>query len=78
MKMRTVRQQPRIKGVVREAASTALLPEINRELRRIAATHGVSPSWVRATILADALKIKAQPRYYMSVAPVSVKRRHRA
>lgn len=73
---RTIRQQPRIKGVVREPSHTSLLPEINRELRRIAHANGVTPSWVRATILADALKIKAQPKYYMAV--VQTKKRRRA
>jgi hypothetical protein len=68
------RQQPRVRGVVREPASTALLPEINAELRRIAMKYGVTPSWVRATILADALKIRRQPRYYMAV----VRKRRRA
>jgi hypothetical protein len=72
--MKRLRSQPRISGITREPSSTSLLPEINAELKRIARENGVSPSWVRATILADALKIKAQPRYYMSV----VKSRRRA
>jgi hypothetical protein len=59
------RCQPRIPGIVREPSHTSLLPEINRELQRIAAKYNVSPSWVRATILGDALKIRAQPKYYM-------------
>jgi hypothetical protein len=68
------RCQPRIPGVVREPSHTSLLPEINRELRHIAAKYGVSPSWVRATILADALKIWRQPRYYMEEVPKKRKR----
>ena len=65
--MKRFKSQPRLEGVVREPSHTALLPEIRREIDRIAAKHGVSPSWVRATILADALKIRRQPRYYLAV-----------
>jgi hypothetical protein len=69
-----VRSQPRIPGVKREPSHTSLLPEINAELRRLASKYGVTPSWVRASILADALKIRRQPKYYMQ----EVRRRKRA
>ena len=72
---RTRTPQPRVPGIVREPSSTALLPAISAEVNRIARENGVSPSWVRATILADALKIKEQPRYYMSVVKSKTRRR---
>jgi predicted transcriptional regulator len=68
------RAQPRIPGVRRESSSTALLPEIDRKLKEIARRYSVSPSWVRATMLADALGIRIQPKYYIAEA----KRRKRA
>lgn len=68
------RVQPRIPGTRREASNTALLPEIARALKKIADYYHVSPSWVRATILADALGIKVQPKYYIAEA----KRKKRA
>lgn len=73
--MKTIRQQPRIRDVQREAAHTALLPEINAALRALAKKYGVTKSWVEATILADALKIRRQPRYYIQEVRTRARRR---
>jgi RNase P/RNase MRP subunit p30 len=71
--MKKTAQQPRIAGVVRIPSSESLLPETKHALIEIAHKHGVSLSWVKNTILNDAVRVRA-PRYYMHV----VKRRKRA
>lgn len=60
------RRQPPFPGG-RTQRSTGLLPEIDRALERLAHQYDVSPSWVRATLLADALGIGSQPSFRTGV-----------
>lgn len=55
--------QPRIPGIRRESKGTGLLPAIEARVQRDADRYGVSPSWVRATILAQYYHIKDQPDF---------------
>ena len=58
-----IRRQPPVKGG-RVPGSHALLQTIEAEVERLAKIHGVSRSWVIATVLADAFRIKEQPSFY--------------
>ena len=57
------RSQPRIPGLRRIPRHSGLLPELDRKVKQLAIEHDVSPSWVVATLLADALHIDTQPDY---------------
>lgn len=61
MKLRIL---PRIPGTVRDKTYAAVEPEISQALRWIARQHHCSVSFVKNTILADALNIKVPLRYY--------------
>lgn len=54
---RRPKSQPRIPGIVRESRSTGLLPKIDDKVNALAVRYDVSPSWVRATLLAAALGV---------------------
>ena len=58
-----VRRQPPVKGG-RISGSHALLQDIEAEVERLAKIYNVSRSWVIATVLADAFRIKEQPSFY--------------
>jgi hypothetical protein len=66
---RRPRTQPRVPGG-RLPAGSALLPELERELRREAARFGVSRSFVIATALAWVLDVEAQPDYRRTRTPL--------
>jgi hypothetical protein len=55
--------QKRVQGG-RQALGSCVLKEIRAEVTRLAREHRVSKSFVVATVLADAFKIKKQERYY--------------
>lgn len=55
--------QPRIKGVIRRRLSPYVLDEIDERINTISQRYNVKPSWVVATILADALGVKKQIPY---------------
>jgi hypothetical protein len=72
--VKRLRSQPRIQGIVRVPSSESLLPETKRELERLAHEYGASVSWVKNTILNDAVKVRA-PKYYMAAVKTKAKRR---
>ena len=61
--MNKIRRQPAIKGG-RAHLTPSVLYSIEEKVEALARTHGVSKSWVVATILADAFHIKEQPTFY--------------
>jgi len=64
-----IRRQKPIAGG-REALPACVLKEIHQKVESIAWEHGVSRSFVIATVLADAFGIDEQERYYGTVSKV--------
>lgn len=58
-----MKHQPRIKGQRRTPQNTALLRDIEREVKATARHFGVSRSFVVAVALADYFKVGLQPRF---------------
>lgn len=63
MNSNKIRRQPPVKGG-RQPLPACVLREIHSKVERLARIHKVSRSFVIATILADALKIDKQVKYY--------------
>lgn len=61
--MKKLKSQPRIKGIVRVPSGESLLPETLAALRKLAFEYGVSVSWVKNTLLNDAVKVKGGLRF---------------
>jgi hypothetical protein len=62
MAKRSYRRQPPLRGG-RDPLFSCVLPSIRAAAVRVARQHDVSPSWVVATILAEALGIDDQISY---------------
>jgi hypothetical protein len=69
-----VHSQPRIKGITRTPSNTSVHPEMWNKIDKLAYSHGVSRSWVIATILADGLSFGQQVPYYEVSKPTKLRR----
>lgn len=62
-RLKALRSQPRLRGISRDPLGSAVLHEIREAVTREAFKHGVSRSFVVATILADHFGITEQADY---------------
>lgn len=69
--------QPRISGSERRRMESRFISEIKETIDSIAAMYNCSKSFVIATLVADALGIKEQVRYYNVAKRVKSKSRSR-